>query len=69
MIEIRRSGKSSLSFGYKKTELANGMLAISARLCRGGTIGGGIKNVSHSSRTAQHLHPVVFGPFLSPLNA
>lgn len=52
MIKIRRSGKASLSFGYKKTELANGMLAISARLCRGGTIGGGIQNVSHSSRTA-----------------
>lgn len=54
MIQIRRSGKASLTSGYKKTELANRMLAISPRLCRVEERNGeGISSLPRSAHIAE----------------
>lgn len=64
MIKTRRSGKASLTFVYKKSELANRILAISPRLRREEERNGeGINNLLNFSHIAWSFHLVVFGPF------
>lgn len=49
MIKIRRSDKVSLTFGYKKIELANRMFATSPRLNKEERNGKRMNNFVHSS--------------------